>query len=113
LHYKLTGDLTSNPASFCKSVQTIERGVHSIAPNAHIYLYETWARADLDERLSGPPFSPDFSSTYRTKLMTLAKANHDAYYSAASHDPAITGIAPVGDAWLRAWSKKWRTQILL
>jgi len=106
LPYKLTGDPTSDPASFCKSVQTIERSVHSIAPNAHIYLYETWARADLAERLSGDPSSPDFSSTYRKNLTTLGNANHDAYYSAASHDPAITGVAPTGDAWLRAWQQE-------
>ena len=103
LPYKLTGDPTSDPESFCKSVQTIEEGVHAVAPNAAVYLYETWPRADLAQQLTGGPSSPGFAAAYEMNLRILGNANHDAYYSAANHDAAITGVAPVGDAWTRAW----------
>jgi hypothetical protein len=34
--------------------------------------------------------------------MSLSDADHNAYYSAASQDGAIAGVAPLGDAWQRA-----------
>jgi hypothetical protein len=41
----LTGALSynsaSNPSAFCGAVSTIEQGVHAVAPNASVYLYET------------------------------------------------------------------------
>jgi hypothetical protein len=106
LPYKLTGDPSSDPESFCKSVQTIEEGVHAVAPNASIYLYEAWPRADLAQQLSGEPSSPGFAVAYQMNLQTLGNANHDAYYSAANHDGAIAGVAPAGDAWVRAWREQ-------
>jgi hypothetical protein len=105
LPYDLSGDPSSDPESFCKSVQTIEAGVHAVAPSANIYLYETWPRADLAQQLAGSISSPGFSSAYQVSLQNLGYANHNAYYSAAAHDGAIAGIAPAGDAWSRAWAE--------
>ncbi|HTF72467.1 MAG TPA: hypothetical protein VK638_58340 [Edaphobacter sp.] len=105
LPYDLSGDPTSDPESFCKSVQIIEAGVHAVAPSASIYLYETWPRADLAQQLAGSTSSPGFSSAYQVSLQNLGYANHNAYYSAAAHDGAIAGIAPAGDAWSRAWAQ--------
>ena len=105
LPYDLSGDPTSDPESFCKSVQTIEAGVHAVAPGANIYLYESWPRADLAQQLAGSTSSPGYSSAYQMSLQTLGNANHNAYYSAAMHDGAIAGVAPAGDAWTRAWAE--------
>lgn len=95
----LTADLQtdSNPSGFCSSVQTIEQGVHGAAPSANVYLYETWPRADLAQQLT--------SDSYTDNLKKLGDANHNAYYSAASHDGAIAAVAPAGEAWQRAWAE--------
>jgi len=96
-------DSNSNPASFCTAVNTIEAAVHTTAPNARIFLYETGAPADTAYRLStaAAPFS---DSAYLLSLETLTSAYHDAYVSAASQNQRIAGIAPTGDAWSLAWS---------
>lgn len=105
LPYSLSGDESSDPESFCMSVQTIEAGVHAAAPNAGVYLYETWPRADLAQQLAGSTTASGFSSAYQSSLLLLGAANHNAYYSAARHDAAIAGVAPAGDAWIRAWTE--------
>jgi hypothetical protein len=93
----------SDPQAFCEAVETIEQGVHSVAPHAEVYLYATWAPADtawLDTTAGGSPFSSD---EFLRHLAELTKAYHDAYWSAAAHDGNIRGVAPAGDAWARAW----------
>ena len=99
----LSKNSKSDPAVFCNAVSTIEQGVHTAAPNANIYLYQTWAPADTAyEDSDTTPFSP---SAYLTSLGKLTDAYHDANLSAAMQDGHISGIAPVGDAWSRAWSE--------
>jgi hypothetical protein len=100
----LTGSTVSDPAGFCSSVATIEKGVHGVAPSASVYLYEPWARADLAQSLSGTPGTTGFHDRYESNLETLANANHNAYYSAAAHDGAIKAVAPAGEAWQTAWA---------
>jgi len=99
----LSKNSQSDPMVFCSAVRTIEQGVHSVAPNAKVYLYETWAPADTayEDSLSSP-FSP---SAYLSALATLTAAYHDAYVSAAMRDGHIAGIAHVGEAWSLAWSQ--------
>jgi len=105
--YSLTNSDISNPANFCSSVQTIEKAVHSASSAAKVYLYEPWPSADLAETMSGGnPNASGFSANYAANLTTLANANHNAYYSAASHDGNIAGVAPVGEAWVNAWAAK-------
>lgn len=105
LPYALTGNRLSNPEKFYSSVQTIEQAVHGKAANAKVYLYETWARADLAKILSGDNASATgFNTQYAANLSALANANHDAYAQAAQQDGNIAGIAPVGDAWVNAWT---------
>jgi hypothetical protein len=101
----LSGDESSDPQSFCTSVQMIEAGVHAAAPNAGVYLYETWPRANLAQQLAGSTAAPAFASAYQASLLSLGAANHNAYYSAARHDGSIAGVAPAGDAWIRAWTE--------
>ncbi len=105
LPYSLTNDPTSDPHNFCQSVKTIESGVHGAAPAANVYLYETWPRADLAEALSDSQSAPDFATNYQANLMQLGAFYHNVYYSAAAHDGAIAGVAPAGEAWLRAWGE--------
>ena len=97
----LSKNSKSDPAVFCNAVGTIEQGVHTAAPNANVYLYQTWAPADTAyEDSDATPFSP---SDYLKSLGELTDAYHDAYLSASMQDGNIAGIAPVGDAWSRAW----------
>ena len=62
-------------------------------PDAAIYLYQTWARPDL----AYPEGSPYAGQPLETMQLDL----HDAYAQAAqTHN--LTGVVPVGDAFLRA-----------
>jgi hypothetical protein len=99
----LTQNPNSDPQAFCNAVETIERGVHAAAPHADVYLYSTWAPADTaytNTTAGGELFSAD---KFLQSLATLTTAYRDAYISAAIQDRHIRDIAPVGDAWARAW----------
>jgi len=63
-------------------------------PQAAVYLYQTWARPDL----TYPAGSPYAGET----LEAMTRELHDAYADAARANGAIAGVAPVGDAFLRA-----------
>jgi hypothetical protein len=100
----LSQDSDSSPSRFCDAVQEIEQGIHGVAPQASVYLYETWAPADTtyeDVTASSRPFSPAGFLDAQQKLTT---AYHDAYAAVASQDGHIAGIAPVGDAFALAWT---------
>jgi hypothetical protein len=105
LPYALTASKTSDPAGFCSSVATIEKGIHQAQLAANVYLYETWASGDTAQTLSGTAGTSGYHAKYLANLLSLSNADHNAYYSAASHDGAIAGVAPVGDAWQRAWNE--------
>jgi hypothetical protein len=105
LPVSLTGDSTSDPQNFCQSVQTIEAGVHGAAAAASVYLYETWPTADIAQQLSGSTSAAGFDTSYAANLTLLGNSYHNVYYSAAAHDGAIAGVAPAGEAWVRAWAE--------
>jgi hypothetical protein len=99
----LTQNSKSDPQAFCSAVETIERGIHDATPKADVYLYATWAPADtayLDATVNDTPFSAD---RFLRFLAVLTAVYHNAYVSAAIHDGHIRAVAPVGDAWARAW----------
>jgi hypothetical protein len=99
----LTQNAHSDPRAFYGAVETIEQGVHAAAPNANVYLYATWAPADtawLDTTAGGASFS---AARFLNSLNELTVAYHNAYFNAAAHDGHIRDVAPVGDAWARAW----------
>jgi hypothetical protein len=100
----LTDNDHSDPPGFWASVQTIEQAVHVVAPKAQIFLYETWASGDLAEEIAGDPIQPDFSEKYLKALNELLDANLASYRCAAQRDGKITGVAPAGEAWRRAWN---------
>jgi len=82
------------PARFYTYATKLEQAVHEANPQAKIYLYETWARADLtypaDKNYTGLP------------LDSMTTNLHRAYYQEAAQDKDFAGVAPAGDAWLRA-----------
>jgi hypothetical protein len=100
-----TLDPSGDPANFCASVQTIESGIHAVAPTANVYLYETWPNAQTAQQLSGSTTTSDFGTRYVTNLQSLQTAYQNAYYAAAQQDGKIAGVAPAGDAWATAWSR--------
>jgi hypothetical protein len=100
----LSQNSDSSPSRFCDAVQEIEQGVHSVAPQASVYLYETWAPADTAYE-DVTAFSGSFSPVgFLDAQQQLTTAYHDAYAAAASQDGHIAGIAPVGDAFALAWT---------
>lgn len=95
----------SSPAGFCSSVRTLEQAIHGASPSAAIYLYETWPRADAAQSLAGDSAQTGFDVAYANALTTLGNAYHDAYYRAAAQAGGIRAVAPVGEAWQRAWAQ--------
>lgn len=81
-------------AEFYDYATRLEQTVHRANPAARLYLYETWARADLtyppDKPYSGQP------------LDSMAADLHAGYYGLARVNGRFAGVAPAGDAWLRA-----------
>ncbi len=82
------------PDEFYDYATRLEQTVHRANPAARLYLYETWARADLtyppDKPYSGQPID------------SMAHDLQTGYYSLAQHNGRFAGVAPAGDAWLRA-----------
>ena len=90
------GDTTGNRPTFIQNVQKLERLIHTANPAAKIYLYETWARANL----TYPPGTPYFGQS----IFVMGHELHDGYYAAFANDRAnLAGVVPCGDAWMRAW----------
>ncbi|GAC1367943.1 MAG: hypothetical protein NVS3B25_01870 [Hymenobacter sp.] len=85
---------TGNPAAFREYATRLEQAVHAANPAAKLYLYQTWARADLHY----PPNSPYAGQPIDSMTLDL----HTAYYGLRQQNPRFTGVAPAGDAWLRA-----------
>ncbi|RQR38819.1 hypothetical protein DIE23_03395 [Burkholderia sp. Bp9143] len=104
LPFALTHSRASDPAGFRASVAKLARGIRAAAPQARIYLYETWPRADLAKVLAGELGSAGFHARYVDRLAELVAAYRDAFDGARRTDPAIAAVAPVGRAWQRAWT---------
>jgi len=99
----LTNNKISDPFDFWASVQTIERAVHVAAPTAQIVLYEPWASGDLAKEIAGDTTQPNFQEKYMQALDAILDANLASYRCAAQRDGKVTGVAPAGEAWRRAW----------
>ena len=104
LPFALTHSRVSDPAGFCASVAKLARGIRAAAPQARVYLYETWPSADLAKALAGEPGSDGFHARYVERLAEIVAAYRDAFDGARRTDPSIAAVAPVGRAWQRAWA---------
>ncbi|GAB2867598.1 beta strand repeat-containing protein [Hymenobacter ruber] len=80
-----------NPADFFTYTTRLEQAVHSANAAARVYLYETWARADLTYP-AGQPYSGQPITAMGTDL-------HNAYSQLFTQDGHFEAVAPVGDAW--------------
>ncbi|MCB2408219.1 hypothetical protein [Hymenobacter lucidus] len=82
------------PAVFRDYATRLEQAVHQANPAARLYFYQTWARADQtyppNQAYSGLPID------------SMAQDLHRGYYQAARQNGRFAGVAPAGDAWLRA-----------
>jgi hypothetical protein len=85
---------TGKPDSFTKYADLLEAAVHHANAATEIYLYETWSRADLTYRASGP--------YHDEPIEAMGHDLHDGYYGEFAHNGHFKGLAPAGDAWLRA-----------
>jgi len=81
-------------AEFYDYATRLEQAVHQANPSARLYLYETWARADL----TYPPDKPYSNQPVDSMTADL----HAGYYGLAQANGHFAGVAPAGDAWLRA-----------
>ncbi|NML66332.1 PEP-CTERM sorting domain-containing protein [Hymenobacter sp. RP-2-7] len=82
------------PARFFTYATKLEQAVHKANPRAQVYLYETWTRADQTY--------PEGKGYSGLPLDSMQTDLHRAYYREAAQDKQIAGVAPAGDAWLRA-----------
>ncbi|GAB3844788.1 hypothetical protein GCM10028822_02440 [Hymenobacter terrigena] len=80
-----------NPADFFTYSTRLEQAVHAANAAAKVYLYETWARADLTYP-AGQPYSGQPITAMGTDL-------HNAYAQAFAQNGHFEAVAPVGDAW--------------
>ncbi len=83
------------PDKFFDAVSSLKTLIGSSSA-ASIYLYETWARPDQ--------VYPANSEYAGTSLQTMQTDLHNSYYSANAMN-GLTGVSPVGDAFLRAISE--------
>ena len=85
---------TGSPADFERYTKLLEEAIHRANPAASVLLYETFPRADLTYP-AGAPYAG-------RSIGVMGDALHDAYDREARSEGRIAGVAPVGDAWLRA-----------
>ncbi|MDJ0364900.1 hypothetical protein QMK33_07025 [Hymenobacter sp. H14-R3] len=85
---------SGQPARFFTYATKLEQAVHTANPAAQVYLYQTWARADLTYP-AGQPYTG-------LPLDSMTADLHRAYYQEAAQNKHFAGVAPAGDAWLRA-----------
>ena len=85
---------TGKPDSFTKYADLLEQTIHTANKSAEIFLYETWSRADLTYPEKGP--------YHGEGVETMANDLHIAYDREFTHNGHFRGLAPAGDAWMRA-----------
>ena len=85
---------TGNPASFTTYADLLEQTIHAANKAADVYLYETWSRADLTYPERGP--------YHGESIEAMARDLHDGYSREFAHNGHFKGVAPAGDAWMRA-----------
>jgi hypothetical protein len=92
--WALPGRHGGHPEGFRNYATCLEQAVHTANPSASVYLFQTWPRADL----CYPPGTPYAG----LPIDSMAQELHTSYYGLLRQNPRFTGLAPAGDAWLRA-----------
>lgn len=88
---------TGKPDVFTKHADLLEEAIHSANKLADVYLYETWARADLTYLATGP--------YHGEKITAMARDLHEGYCGAFKKNGKFRGVAAAGDAWMEAIQK--------
>ena len=98
MHDLSTGPLPSRrggqPERFQEYATKLEQAIHSANPAARVYFYQTWAAASLTY--------PAGAAYAGLPIDSMTADLHAAYYGQARRNGRIAGVAPAGDAWLRA-----------
>jgi hypothetical protein len=80
--------------SFYTYSTKLEQAVHQANASAQLYLYETWARADMTY--------PAGSTYAGLPIDSMAQDLRRGTYAAFARNGKFTAVAPAGDAWLAA-----------
>jgi len=92
--FPLTDAHGGHRLDFQRAADRLEAAIHAKNRAAKVYLYETFPRADLTYRperaFSGQPID------------TMANELQSGYDMEFQHNGKFAGLAPVGDAWMRA-----------
>jgi len=80
--------------SFYTYSTKLEQAVHQANAAAQLYLYETWARADMTY--------PAGSAYAGLPIDSMAQDLHRGTYAAFTRNGKFAAVAPAGDAWLAA-----------
>ena len=82
------------PSLFFTYATQLEQKIHVANAQAKVYLYQTWARADLTYP-ANQPYTGLPIEAMNTDL-------HDAYKQLLTQNSRFMAVVPVGDAWIRA-----------
>lgn len=103
-------DPNSLSQTACNTSRTIN-GNPNENPNTKVYLYETWARPNMVAGAKGSVTDPVTgavtstglpATTYYNSLEEMTADLHNAYFGLANANSTFAGVAPVGDAFMRA-----------
>jgi hypothetical protein len=83
-----------DPAKLIDGARKMTELVEARSPAVEVFLLATWPRADLIYRSKG--------KWAGTPIETMARDVRAGYDQAAAATPAIKGVIPVGEAWVRA-----------
>jgi hypothetical protein len=92
--YPLPSSRGGKRSTFYSAATGLEQAIHAANAQAQVYLYETWGRADLTYP-AGKPYSG-------LPIDSMTQDLHNGYYRQFFNNGHYAGVAPVGDAFLRA-----------
>ena len=102
--------LTGASATSCNTLRSAPANPNANAA-AQVYLYETWARPNLinapfttvtDQVTGAISFTTTPATSFYPSLEAMTTDLHAAYFGLDASNPDYAGVAPVGDAFLRA-----------
>ena len=85
-----------DPALLIDTVGQMARALHARNPKVDILITATWSRADQTY--------PDAGHWHGQPIEAMGRDIRKAYDAAAAASPDVRGVAPVGDAWNRAFA---------
>jgi hypothetical protein len=92
----LDGAKPGDPALLIDTVGRMAKALHARNPKVDILITATWSRADQTY--------PDTGHWHGQPIEAMGRDVRKAYDAAAAASPYVRGVAPVGDAWNRAFA---------